>query len=468
MAIRMATLEHALTALSDIEAALGPSAVRYGQAVGALDPGWNAENLNAGFMAMPASTAEVAEIVKICAGLEVPLVPQGGRTGLVGGAVSRPGEIVLSLERMNRIERVDPYERVAVVEAGVTLYDLQAAAAPFGLEPGIDLAARGSATLGGMASTNAGGIMAFRYGVMRHQILGLEAVLPGGGVYSDMTRVLKSASGYDLKHLLIGAEGTLGIVTRLALSLEPKPLATTTALIALPSIAAALAAVDLALRLGSLRAAEALWRAFLQINAAGQGFRDPTLDETYPIYLLLAFGGRDEAALRESVEALYVELAARFPDISGIIAESEKQARELWRLREDTHTIYRVFPAAPSYDVSVPLSQIEAYALRVERGAKQLGLTPYIFGHLADGNLHILFGHAGAFPPALAAMVDELLYDRIAELGGAFSAEHGVGSKRIASLRATTGPGKLALMRAVKQMMDPKRLFNPGKVLGPP
>ncbi len=210
----MATKDRALTALAEIEAALGPKTVRRGERISALDPGWHPGNLGAGAMASPGSTAEVAEIVRVCSRLGVPLVPQGGRTGLVGGARSEPGEIVLSLERMNAIERIDRHERVVVAEAGVTLQKLQEAAAPFGLEPGIDLAARGHATLGGMASTNAGGIMAFRHGVMRHQVLGLEAVLPNGVIYSDMTRVVKVAAGYDLKHLFIGAEGTLGVITQ--------------------------------------------------------------------------------------------------------------------------------------------------------------------------------------------------------------------------------------------------------------
>jgi FAD/FMN-containing dehydrogenase len=464
----MATMERALAALSDIETALGPKTVRRRERVSALDPGWHPHNLTAGAMTMPASTDEVVEVVRICESLGVPLVPQGGRTGLVGGGVSKPGEIVLSLERMNLVERIDPQERVAVAGAGVTLQSLQEAAAPFGLAPGIDLAARGQATLGGMASTNAGGIMAFRNGVMRHQILGLEAVLPNGEIYSDLTRVVKVTAGYDLKHLLIGAEGTLGVITRLVLKLEPKPEAEATALLALPSFAAALAAIDFALRSGHLRAAEAMSRAFLNLNAAAQGFREAGLDESQPLFLLISLGGENPGALRDVLESLYVEIASRFSDVSGVIAESGKQARDLWRLREDTLTIYRAYPQAPSYDVSVPISEIETYVTRVEAGSEELGLRPFIFGHLADGNLHVIYNHAGAFPSALERSVEDLLYRGLAALGGAFSAEHGVGSKRIGALQATVDPGKLALMAIVKRALDPSGLMNPGKLFASP
>ncbi len=462
----MTSSAFALAALADIEAALGPRAVRRGESLRQLDPGWHPQNLAAEAMAVPASTAEVAEVVRICANLGVPLVPQGGRTGLVEGAISKPGQIVISLERLDQIERIDPIERVAVVGGWRHL------AAPAGSRsarsvssPAVDIAARGSATLGGMASTNAGGIMAFRNGVMRHQTFGLEAVLPNGEIFSDMTRVVKVATGYDLKHLLIGAEGTLGIITRLVLKLEPKPMVVVSALLALPSFGAALAAIDLGLREGNMRAAEAISRPFLMLNAAAQGFRDPALDESQPLFLLMSFGGREQGELREQIERLYVELTAGFPDVSGVIADSERQSREISRLREDTHTVYRAFPAAPSYDVSVPISEIEAYVERIEAGAADLGLRPFIFGHLADGNLHIIFSHAGPFPERLGLQVESLLYDRLAELGGAFSAEHGVGAKRVHSLYATAHPGKLHLMTTIKKALDPNGLINPGKVI---
>ena len=456
-------------ALDAIATALGADRIRRGAAMLGVDMGWETTNLDAGVMVCPRSTREVATVLRLCSEYGIAVVPQGGRTGLVGGGVSRNGEIILSLEPMNRIEQLDPIARVAVVEAGVTLQCLQEAAAQHRLEPGIDIAARGTATLGGMASTNAGGMMAFRNGVMRHRILGLEAVLPDGEIYSDLTRVVKNSAGYDLKHLFIGAEGTLGIVTRLAIKLDPAPAASATALFGLPSVEAVLDVIRLALDLdgGQLRAAEAMWRNFFELNAGAQGWRDAAFARPQPLYLLLGLGGAEAPALRAQFEDLFGRTLERHPDATGIVAASERQERELWRLREDTATVYRAYPAAPSYDVSVPLSEVATYVERIGRELAALddGLAPFLFGHLADGNLHIVCNRPGPFDAAMARAVEAILYRDIRGIGGSFSAEHGVGSKRIASLLATSDPGKLDLMARVKALLDPKGLMNPGKVL---
>lgn len=456
------------TALANIRESLGTEVIRSGDAISGIDPGWHPGNLAAGVVVSPRSTADVAEIVRIAARHGVPIVPQGGRTGLVGGSISHPGEIILSSARMNRIERLDGIERVAVVEAGVTLEALQTAAADLGLDPGIDLAARGTATIGGMTSTNAGGIMAFRNGVMRHRILGLEAVMADGSIYSDLTRVVKNATGYDLKHLFIGAEGTLGVVTRVAVKLDPLPKASATALLGLPSIAALQAAIDLALKsdVGQLRAAEALWQAYLHLTSKALNWSEAGVDLTQPVFLLIGLSGGDTSDLQAALERIFEQLADVFPEVTGIIATSVAQERMLWRLREDTDIIYRAYPGAPSYDVSVPLSEIEAYVDRVthDLAAIDAALQPFIFGHLADGNLHLVFNHAGPFAADLAERVEAALYDGLHALGGSFSAEHGVGSKRIHSLVETANPVKLSGMRAIKQLLDPANLFNPGKL----
>lgn len=451
-----------------MRSAIGAQHVRTDLAA-TIDPGTHPDNLAAGIVASPASTEEVSAIVRLCRSHGVPLVPQGGRTGLVGGSVSQPGEVVLSLDRMNRIERLDPVERTAVVQAGVTLETLQAAALEHRLEPGIDLAARGSATIGGMVSTNAGGVMAFRNGVMRHRILGLEAVLADGTIYSDLTRVVKNSAGYDLKHLFIGAEGTLGIVTRVVMKLEPVPRATATALFGLPSVTAALDLIRLALDsvAGQLRAAEALWQPYIQLTASAQDWSEPGFDLDLPVYLLMSLGGAREGELREEFERLFAEIMERFDEATGIVASSQRQEEALWRLREDTDVLYRTHKTAPSYDVSVPLSEIDRYVARIASGlaAVEAGLNPYIFGHLADGNLHIVLNRAGPLPEAMSAAVEQVLYTGLTEIGGSFSAEHGVGSKRIHALAATADPTKLNLMMRVKDTLDSHVLMNPGKVL---
>ena len=425
----------------------------------------------AGLLVLPASTAEVAAVVALCARRGISLVPQGGQTGLVGGCQSQPGQVVLSLTRMAQIEAIYPLERVAVVQAGVALEALQSAASVYGLEPGIDLAARGTATMGGMVSTNAGGIMAHRYGVMRHRVLGLEAVLPDGTVYSDMTRVVKNTAGYDLKHLFIGAEGTLGIVTRVVIKLEPVPAATATVMLGLPSVTAALEAISLAMRseTGHLRAAEGLWQSYIRLTAGAQGWSEPSFPLDPPICLILMLGGGDQAALNESIEQIFAAMLDRYPSATGIVAASQRQEADLWRLREDTDQLYRAHAAAPSYDVSVPLSEIEGYVDHVRQGLAGIdgGIAPYVFGHLADGNLHIVLNRAGPLDSRLSAAIEQVLYAPLPAMGGSFSAEHGVGAKRIGALVATTDTGKLRLMIKVKAALDSRALMNPGKVLPP-
>ncbi|MBS0564726.1 MAG: FAD-binding oxidoreductase [Proteobacteria bacterium] len=417
----------------------------------------------------PGSADEVAAVVRLCAGARIAMVPEGGQTGLVGGTEAGPGQVLLSLARLNHLLRLDADERVAVAEAGLPLQLLQEAAAAQGLDPGIDLAARGTATVGGMVSTNAGGVMAFRNGVMRHRVLGIEAVLPDGSVYSDLTRVVKNAAGYDLKHLFIGAEGTLGVVTKVAVRLDPLPRATASALFGLPSVAQALRLVDAALREPGveLRAAEALWPDYIRLTAGAQGWADASLPLDQPIYLALMLGGGDAADLTAAFERLFARLLAAAPEATGIIAASEAQARALWRLREDTGAIYRAFPGAPSYDISVPLSALPDHVGRMlgELAAIDPGLRPFVFGHLADGNLHVVLNRPGPLPDALAARVEAAIYRDLRGLGGSFSAEHGVGAKRVHSLMATTDPVKLRTMRLVKSALDPLGLMNPGKVL---
>ncbi|HYN64530.1 MAG TPA: FAD-binding oxidoreductase [Candidatus Limnocylindrales bacterium] len=337
------------------------------------------------------------------------------------------------------------------------------------MEPGIDLAARGSATLGGMVSTNAGGVMAFRNGVMRHRVLGLEAVLPDGSIYSDLTRVVKNSAGYDLKHLFIGAEGTLGVVTRVVVKLDPLPAATATALFGLPSVAAALALIRRALdaQAGHLRAAEALWQGYIRLTANALDWHEPGMPLDQPIYLLLSLGGASEAPLRDALETLFEGTLDTHPTASGIVATSARQEAGLWRLREDTDVLYRTHPGAPSYDVSVPLSAMEAYVDDVQAGLAAIDptLAPYLFGHLADGNLHIVLNRPGPLPEVLAAQVEHVLYRNLQTLGGSFSAEHGVGSKRIDSMFDTTDEVKLALMVRIKALLDPHVGLNRGKVL---
>ncbi|RFC62210.1 FAD-binding oxidoreductase [Fulvimarina endophytica] len=455
-----------------LKSLVGERNVRTGDEVRAMDPGWDPANLGAGVLARPGDTEDLAAVVRLCREAGVSIVTHGGLTGLVGGAISAEGQVILSTARLDAIERLDPVERTVVAGAGVTLQALQEAAAPHGLDVGIDLPSRGTATLGGMASTNAGGVMAFRNGVMRHRVLGLEAVLPDGTIFNDLTRVVKTSAGYDLKHLLVGAEGTLGAITRLALKLDPMPHARASALLSLPSVDAVLDTINIAIGMPGvdLRAAEAMWRPFLTLTSKALGWADPAIDLKAPVFLLLTIGGAEHGDLQNGLETLFEAVLDRHPDVGGLIAGSSLQEEEIWRLREDTDLVYRAFPAAPSFDISLPQSEIPAYLLRLEEDLAAIDptLEPLIFGHLADGNLHIILNRPGSLDPDLRKRIEAAIYRDIASRGGSFSAEHGVGSKRIGALRATSDARKLDLMGQIKAVLDPSNLFNPGKLFAEP
>ena len=268
-----------------------------GEALAGRHPGEHPGNFGAGVMAEPSTPEAAAAVVRWCVENGVPVVPQGGRSGLAGGGVSEPGDLILSTARLNRIEAIDPLARTATVGAGVTLQALQEAAAPFGLAPGIDLAARGSATIGGMIATNAGGILAFRNGVMRHQVLGIEAVMPDGTLFSDLTRVLKVSAGPDIKQLLIGSEGAYGLVTRAVVKLDSINPMRATALVGVRSAAAALALIAhfRALPALQLEGAELMWEQYFRDSARERGFDPGWLEAETAAVLLMEVSAAGEA-----------------------------------------------------------------------------------------------------------------------------------------------------------------------------
>lgn len=455
--------------LRDLAAALPEGAVLSGPQVTGRDPGWDPRTLAAGLLVRPGCAAQVAEVLRLAARHGASVVPQGGRTGLVGGAASAPGQVILSTERMARIRRIDPDSRVAVVEAGVTLAALQQAAAAHGLEPGIDLAARGSATIGGMISTNAGGITAHRHGVMRHRVLGLEAVLPDGRVLSDLAAVMKSALGPDPRQLLIGAEGTLGIVTAAALRLEPLAPAQATALLALPGLAALPEALAAALRpeAGHLHAIELMTPRHLRFMQKAHGHDLGPAGRSAGGALLVSLAGPAPEPLQTALEGLAAALLSAGSISDALIATSGPQADRLWALREDSGAITRRHAGAAGFDVSVPVPALAGYIAAVEAGLDRAepGLGAYIFGHLADGNLHVVLDRDSPMPEALRPRVEAAIYDPLGPAGGVFSAEHGIGRGRIRHLQARSDPVRLALMAQLKALLDPSGLLNPGVIL---
>jgi FAD/FMN-containing dehydrogenase len=412
----------------------------------------------------PGSTAEVSRVVAACAAAGVAIVPQGGNTGLSGGSVPTGGrrEVVLSLARMNRIRALDTLNDTLTAEAGCVLASVQRAAEDAGRLFALSLAAEGSCQIGGNLSTNAGGINVLRYGSAREQVLGLEVVLPDGRVWDGLRGLRKDNTGYDLKQLFVGAEGTLGVITAAVLRLHPLPRASATAWIGLatPSAAVELLAA-LRERLGErVSAFELVSRPCLDAVIAHAGAKDP-LPGRHPWYVLaeLADSGTSEE-LRARCEAALSSALGNGSD--AVLAQSLEQARALWRIRE---TIPEAQFANVKHDVSVPVSRVPdlIQGLGEALAASFPGAQVYAFGHVGDGNVHYNVGPAALVRSREA--VNRIVYDAVAALGGSISAEHGLGQLRREEAARHKDPLELELMRALKGALDPRGLMNPGKVL---
>ncbi len=427
----------------------------------------------------PADTGEVAAVVRECAAAGVAVVPQGGNTGLCGGATPLPGSdtsrlpVVICLSRLNRIRSIDPENNTITAEAGCVLAAVQAAAAEVGRLFPLSLAAEGSAQLGGNLSTNAGGVQVLRYGNARELTLGLEVVLPSGEVWHGLRGLRKDNTGYDLKHLFIGAEGTLGIITAATMKLFPKPTAVATAWLSIPSPRAAIALLaSLQACFGpQLTACElvsdvALGFVLRHIPGAGR-----PLDAS-PWYLLVELsGGGEDAALRQSLEAFLAGVLDGEHCSDGVLAQSGEQARQLWALRENISEAQRIEGISIKHDVSLPISRIAGFLdeAGAALAARWPGLRVVAFGHVGDGNLHynLSMPVSGDNAALIAeqAEVNEVVHDLVHACGGSISAEHGLGQLKREEILRYKSPVEMEIMRAVKRALDPQGLMNPGKVL---
>ncbi|MGQ0611458.1 MAG: FAD-binding oxidoreductase [Paracoccaceae bacterium] len=425
-------------------------------------------------VARPGGVAEVSRILAACHAARVGVVPFAGGTGLVAGQVMPQGPLplVLSVERMTAIRARYPSESVLIAEAGAILSEVQAAATAMDRLFALSLASEGSARIGGILATNAGGTQVLRYGNARDQVLGLEAVLPDGTVLNGLKRLRKDNTGYDLRHLLIGSEGTLGVITAAALRLHPRPCETGTAFLAVTSPAAALELLNLA-----QERAPGLISAFELIHRQGVDFMTETgLGPACPLSPLPDWMVLVEVDLPAGLSAsdllsgLFVQGQDRGLVQDGVIAASAAQAATLWALREAIPEANRKVGAVSSHDISLPLSEIPGFLPRAAAAVARIGpLRINAFGHLGDGNLHY-----NAFPPRgisradlapLAPAVTEVVHDLVHSLGGSVSAEHGIGRHKAADLERYADAGKLAAMRAIKAALDPHGIMNPGAVL---
>jgi FAD/FMN-containing dehydrogenase len=423
----------------------------------------------------PGNTEEVAAVVRACADAGVPIVPQGGNTGQCGGATPDPGgdAVVVSLGRMNRVRAIDPENATLTLDAGVTLAAAQQAAADAGLMFPLSLAAEGSCTIGGNLSTNAGGTAVLRFGNARELTLGIEVVLADGRIWDGLRALRKDNTGYDLKQLFIGAEGTLGIVTAAVVKLFPAPRTRATALVALADVAAAVALLS-ALRqaLGDRLVGFELMSGY-SLELTRKHF--PALPDALPGHRWYVLVQADDTVAQPRLAAdLERALADEIENgraLDATIAQSGEQAHTLWDLRENIAEAQRLDGPNIKHDISVPVSATPRFldAAGAALGAALPGLRFVTFGHLGDGNLHYnLAAPEGVDAEAFLANTERanrIVYDLVAAFGGSVSAEHGIGQQKRAELVRYKSDVEIDLMHRVKAALDPARIFNPGKVL---
>lgn len=428
----------------------------------------------AGAVALPRSVQEVALIVRACAAGKIGVVPWGGGTGLVGGQLlpAGPVPLVLSLERMAALRGIYPDENALVVEAGMILADVQAHAAAVGRLFPLALASEGTCRIGGNLSTNAGGLNVLRYGNTRDLCLGIEAVLPDGSIFNGLKRLRKDNTGYDLRHLLIGAEGTLGVITAASLRLYPRPAVVGTALLAVESPAAALELLSLAeARLsGMVTAFELIGRMGLEFLAEKiPEVKSPIGMPDWMVLIEIGLPAGFGAAEDHLAGLFEAGLAAGLVS-DGVIAASEAQRAGLWRIREAIPEANRLIGAVSSHDISVPLGLIPEFIAKAGPRLAQIDdFRINCFGHLGDGNLHYnvfpLLGRSRKDHDHQRDAVKTCVHDLVDQLGGSVSAEHGLGRLKVDDLERYGDPGKLAAMRAIKAALDPSGIMNPGAVL---
>ena len=446
---------------------LGPEGVLTGADVTARRAGiWGEEPIRARAIFRPRTTAEVATVLSACTRAGQSVVAHGGLTGLVEGALTTPEDVVLSLERMNHVEAIDEVGRTMTVQAGATLQHAQEQAEAKGLMLPLDLGARGSCTLGGNAATNAGGNRVIRYGMTRDMVLGLEAVLADGTLISSMNTMLKNNAGYDLKHLFIGTEGTLGVITRLVMRLRPMWRSQETALIAckdFASVTGLLNRMDSLLG-GTMSAFEVMWQGYYQLVTSPPAKSKPPLAVDYPYYVLLEALGGDPT---QDADRFIESIAAAEADglvLEAALAKSRSERDALWAIRDDVEQCLQFGPCFV-FDVSLDLKHMEAYVSEVIANLKSRWKDPraFVFGHLGDGNIHFVIA-TGDGSGASRQAVEESVYEPLKRVAGSVSAEHGIGLEKKPYLSWCRSANEIELMRTLKQTMDPAGILNPGKI----
>jgi FAD/FMN-containing dehydrogenase len=450
-----------------LRSALGDDTVLTGADVHNRASGiWRREGIRAKALVRPRDTAGVSKALALCHAHGQSVIAHGGLTGLVGSALTSPDDVVISLERLNKIEEINTVDRTMTVQAGVILQTVQEQADAAGLMFPLDLGGRGTATIGGNISTNAGGNRVIRYGMARDMVLGLEAVLADGTVVSSMNRMIKNNAGYDLKQLFIGSEGSLGIVTRAVLRLREKPRSTETLFVAVDEFAKLgkfLKSMDASLG-GTLSAFEVMWNNFYKLVTTEPAKNQPPLPQTYPYYVLVEAMGGDPEKDHERIESALGQAYEEGLIADAVIAQSEAQRQQIWAMRDDVGQTTRLGPTFV-FDVSMRISKMEGYVDEVNKrlAAHYNDVHNFTFGHMGDGNLHFVIS-VGQNDHEAREKVERSVYEPLEAIEGSVSAEHGVGLEKKPYLSICRSPVEVALMRALKETLDPKHILNPGKI----
>lgn len=449
---------------------LGTNGVIHGDDVKMRAGDWAGQTIcGAKAILRPQTSQEVSKILEICNENNIKIVPAGGLTGLVHGAHANENEIQISFERMNKIISIDPIGKTMLVEAGCPLQKIHEAANEHGLMFAVDLGARGSCTIGGNISTNAGGNQVIRFGMMREQILGLEAVLANGTIISSLNSLLKNNAAYDLKQLFIGSEGTLGLVTRAVLRLHAKPISQNTAMVAINNFE------DLKTFFkdtsnafgGALSSFEVLWGEYYELLTKKSKRHTPPLSVNALFYAIVETQGFDTQKDSEFFMEVFEKLIEKGGIEDAIICQNKTQREQIWAIREDILGLFQLLSPLATFDVSMPISDMEKYIDELKISIKEkIGhdAETIVWGHMGDCNLHIIISPKKDIETCRKE-IENLVYSPLKALNGSISAEHGIGLEKRDYLPISRNENEIALMKLLKSTLDPKGILNNGKVI---
>jgi len=417
---------------------------------------------------LPSSTEEMSQILQICNKYNQPVVLHGGLTNLVGNTITDKEEIVISTERMNKIEEIDQHARTISVQCGVILEEVQNAVKPYELLFPLNFGAKGSAQIGGIISTNAGGLRVFKYGMTRNLVLGLEVVLADGTILSSMKKIIKDNSGYDLKQLFIGSEGTLGIVTKAVLKLVEAPKSRVSAMVGLKdydSVVSFLKYMDRGTA-GTLSGFELMWNNTYKTLTTEPAVVKPPIPHDYPYYVLLECLGSNQDNDLQRLEKLLETALEKNIIIDAAIASTEADLQWFWTIREDVRVMLTHFKYDQQFDISIPIPLIGEVANKITAALNQLDVvqTVFTFGHVADGNVHFVVGKS-ELNETTTEQINDIVYSPLKGLGGSVSAEHGIGVDKKKFLKLCRSDSEIATMKLLKKSLDPKNILNRGKII---